>query len=232
MKIAVMQPYLFPYIGYFQLIASVDKFVVYDDVNFIKKGWINRNNILLNGQAFRFTFPLKGMSQNKTINQIQIDDNQDWKTDFLKTIRHAYSKAPFFELVFPLVESVFASKALTLSSLNTDSIKKICCFLSIETEIIISSDINKDNSLKGQDKIIEICKILHATAYTNALGGMDLYDPETFREHHIELNFLKPGRLDYTQNKNIFVPNLSIIDVLMFNSAEEVKQMLRNFQLI
>jgi hypothetical protein len=227
MKVAIMQPYFFPYIGYFQLINAVDTFVVYDDVNFIKKGWINRNNILVNNEQFLFTVALKSASQNKLINQISIDENSSWRIDLLKTIKLAYSKAPFFEQVFPLIQDIITKDEINISKLIIYSLNKICGFLSIKTNIIISSEIEKNNNLKGQDKIIEICKKLNATNYINASGGIALYDKNVFLDNNITLDFIKSSPIIYKQFENTFVPYLSIIDLMMFNSVEKINKFLK-----
>lgn len=232
MKVAIMQPYFFPYIGYFQLINAVDTFVIYDDVNFIKKGWINRNNILVNEKQFLFSISLKSISQNKLINEIEIDENSQWRTVLLKTIQFAYSKAPFFENVFPLLKNIIEYDEINISKLIIHSLHEICNFLSIETKIITSSDVNKNNNLKGQDKIIEICKKLNAATYINAIGGLTLYNKELFLQHNISLNFIKSNPVNYFQFKENFIPHLSIIDVMMFNSPEKIKDFLNQNELI
>lgn len=168
MKLGIMQPYFLPYIGYFQLIKAVDKYVIYDDVNYIKKGWINRNNILCNGQAHLFSISLRGASQNKLINEIEISDDF---SKFRKMIELSYRKAPYFEEVFKLLNSIIDYPNKNLSLFLANSIKEICKYLSIDTEIIFSSEIEKNNDLKGQEKILEICKILQAKTYINAIGG-------------------------------------------------------------
>ncbi|HMI06343.1 MAG TPA: WbqC family protein [Flavobacterium sp.] len=230
MKAAIMQPYLMPYIGYFQLINSVDVFVVYDDVNFIKKGWVNRNNILVNGKAHLFSAALKDASQNKRINEIELDTV--WKKDFLKTISLSYKKAPFFETVFPVLENIINHEEKNLARFITNSLREICHYLSIETKILVSSEIEKDNNLKGSDKIIEICKRIGARQYTNAIGGMELYDAKTFENDGIWLHFIKSKPIVYAQFKNEFIPWLSIIDVMLFNSPSEIKKMLDQYELL
>lgn len=232
MKLAVMQPYFLPYIGYFQLISAVDIFVVYDDVNYIKKGWINRNTILVNGNRFLFSIPLKEVSQNKIINQIDIDENSGWKLDLLKTIALCYRKAPFFSQVFPIIEDIIEQEEKNLAKFITYSLRKICNFLSIETTIMISSDIEKNNELKGQDKIIEICKKIPIDNYINAIGGKVIYDKGVFSKCDISLNFIKSNSIIYSQFKNEFIPWLSIIDVMMFNSVDDVRLMLNQYELL
>lgn len=228
MKLGIMQPYLFPYIGYFSLIKAVDKYVVYDDVNYIKKGWINRNNILVNGKSNLFSISLLQASQNKLINEIEI--GYDFNS-FLKMIHHSYSKAPFFAEAFSVIENIVGYEDKNLASFITNSLVKISEYLKIDTEFIVSSKIEKENDLRGQEKILHICKILGATDYYNAIGGQELYSKEKFCEEGINLHFLKSNTAEYKQFDNEFVPNLSILDVMMFNSSEEINGMLDNFEL-
>lgn len=232
MKLAIMQPYLFPYIGYFQLINAVDTFVIYDDVNFIKKGWINRNSILVNNKNFLFSASLKEVSQNKRINEILINTNTNWQNELLKTIEYSYKKAPCFNAVFPIIKSVLNQNETNLARFITYSLQTIAQYLTIKTNFIISSEIEKNNDLKGQDKIIEICKKCNATIYINAIGGIELYNKKDFLQQNIQLHFIKTNPIAYTQFKNEFVPWLSIIDVLMFNDVEKVKVMLNNYDLV
>ena len=229
MKLGIMQPYFLPYIGYFQLIKAVDKYVVYDDVNYINKGWINRNNILLNGQKHLFTLSLLGVSQNKLINEILVEQNQ---SKLLKTLETAYKKAPHFENVFPVVKNIFDYENKNLAKFVGNSIIQIADYLNIKTEFIYSSEIKKDNALKGQEKILYLCKILGTSNYINAIGGQELYDKEIFTQNNIELNFLKTEIVEYKQFKNDFVSYLSILDVMMFNAPEEINAMLDKFELI
>ena len=179
-KIAIMQPYLFPYVGYFQLIKSVDEFVVFDDVNYIKKGWINRNNFLFYNRKFLYTFPIKKASQNKKINEIELLDSQEWKVDFLNKISECYQIAPQFNVVFPLIKDIIYQEEINLSKFIFLSIMKINEFLGIKTKLILSSKIEKNNELKSQDKIISICQLRFANVYINAVGGKDLYDLNHF----------------------------------------------------
>ena len=225
-----MQPYLFPYIGYFQLIKAVDKFVILDDVNYIKKGWINRNRILVNGKDHLFSIPIKNISQNKLICECELSDDM-WQKKFLKTIEMSYKKAPFFDDVFPLISYIVTSKEKNLSHFILSHLKRIFDFLNLEVCIIPSSSVYKTSGLKAQEKIIDICKKEHTTQYLNPIGGMDLYDKNRFLEENIQLNFLKTNNVTYFQNSNNFIPWLSIIDVLMFNSKKEILTMLTNYNL-
>ncbi len=224
-----MQPYFLPYIGYFQLIKSVDKYVIYDDVNFIKGGWINRNRILLNGAAFMINVPMLGASSFKKINEIELGKNIP---KLLSTIDQAYRRAPYFKEVLPVIISIFNYQTTNLASFISNSIVLVNQYLRIKTEIILSSEITKDTTLKAQDKVIAICEILGASEYHNAIGGQELYNKAQFAEKNIVLKFLKTNPIEYNQFKNEFVPWLSILDVLMFNSVEEINIMLDNYDLI
>jgi len=224
-----MQPYLFPYIGYFQLINIVDKFVLYDDVNYIKKGWINRNNLMVNGKKLLFTISLSQASQNKLINEIEIADTFE---KFLKTIQINYSKAEYYKPTNELINRIISYKQNNLRDFIKISLEEILTYIGIESEILISSELNKNNSLKGQDKILEICKLLNASSYFNLPGGINLYDKNKFQEAGIELFFVKTNHTPYKQFSVDFKPALSIIDVLMHNSIEEVKELLNKCELI
>jgi hypothetical protein len=230
MKIGIMQPYFLPYIGYFQLINAVDNYVIYDDVNFIKGGWINRNRLLLNGTDFMFNLILVGASPNKLINEIKVSDNQ---VKLLKTVETVYKKAPFFADVFPMIEHILNYEDKNLGHFIGNSFIQIANYLDFNTELIYSSDIKeKNSSLKAQAKVINICSVLGTTEYFNAIGGMELYNKVDFDNKNIKLRFLKTNTIEYKQFKNEFVPNLSILDVMMFNSVEEINVMLDKYELI
>jgi hypothetical protein len=233
MKVAIMQPYIFPYIGYFQLINAVDKFVIYDDVTFIKQGWINRNNILLNKKPFLFTVPVKDISSFTLIKDTEISWAGNWKAKFLKTITQAYSKAPFYDHSYKLIADVFSEHETRISRLAIQSIKVILNYLEIKTTVIESSFSSYQNSyLNYEERILDICKRELATHYLNPIGGISLYSKETFQASKIELCFLKTKPILYQQFGAEFVPSLSIIDVIMFNSKEEIKEMLKDFHFV
>lgn len=232
MKVSIMQPYFFPYIGYFQLIANSDVFVIYDDVNFIKKGWINRNTILVNNSPYLFSMPLQNVSQNKHINEIFISDLDKWKRDLLKTISSSYKKAPFYQDVYPLIEKIISFDELNLALYIQNSLQNLCEYLNLNTRLIMSSEIVKNNDLRGENKIIDICLQLGATQYVNAIGGIELYTQENFQVKNIDLKFIKSENIIYQQFKNEFKPWLSIIDVIMFNSVEDTRMLLNKFELI
>ncbi|MDR1134942.1 MAG: WbqC family protein [Clostridiales Family XIII bacterium] len=229
MKLAIMQPYFLPYIGYWQLIYAVDKFVIYDDVNYIKGGWINRNNILAGSKKQLFTIKLKGASSFKLINQTDILDDF---IKFRKTIQTNYAKAPYFSRVMKLVTEILDFDGENLAAFLRNSIELVAEYVGINTELLISSDIKKDPTLKAQDRVIDICTGLGAAEYYNAIGGTGLYSPEDFRAKGIDLKFMKTSFTPYKQFKNEFVPGLSIIDIMMFNDVEAIQKMLGEYTLV
>jgi hypothetical protein len=228
MIIGIMQPYFFPYIGYWQLIKAVDRYVVYDDVNFIKGGWINRNNFLINREKKVLTIALNNPSPNKLINEIEIKD--DFRS-FFKSIQFNYSRAPYYNHIFPILKCIcdFSNKNLSLFLLN--SIQEILAYLNIKTEIILSSHMFKNSALKGKHKVIHICKLLGGDTYINSIGGQSLYDKDEFEYNGIKIYFLQSEFISYKQFNNTFIPFLSILDVMMFNSPHEINNMLDKYTL-
>jgi hypothetical protein len=209
MKVGGMQPYFLPYIGYWQLINSVDKFLVYDKMQFMKHGWINRNRILLNKKAFFITIPLKSDPYSLNISE-RLISNQYFDKDadkFLLTIKAAYGKAPYFNEAMPIIEKCFLYEEKNLSRFIFNSIQIVSEYLGLTTEIIFSPYIEMDCSLKGQERVIEICKNFSATTYINAIGGLELYDSKSFESSGIELKFLRSRVNEYKQFGNEFVPN-------------------------
>ena len=235
MKLAIMQPYIFPYIGYFQLINAVDKFIFYDDVNFIKKGWINRNNILLNNKAFLFSVPLQNGSPNKLINEIEISKEhfEKWRNKFYKTIHRAYGKAVNYKDVFNLIQETMGKNLIKISDIAVESINNVCTYLKLDTVFELSSNLYSDSlGIKKAERLIDICLKNRAEEYINPIGGEKLYKKEDFEKEGIKLSFIKSNTIKYKQFNNTQIPNLSIIDVLMFNSIKDIKEILQNYTLI
>lgn len=229
MTLGIMQPYFMPYLGYWQLMAAVDKYVVYDDVNYIKGGWVSRNNILLNGQKYMFTIILKGASPNKLFNEVEIGD--DFRK-FRKTLESAYKKAPYYTETMALLEQIFTYEQKDLGHWMLHQFQCVLDYLDIDTELILSSTVEKNNELRAKDKVKHICHLLGADTYYNAIGGQELYDKDDFKADGLNLYFVKTDLVPYTQGKNDFVPGLSMIDILMHNSMEEVKKLLKDFTLV
>jgi len=221
MRLAIMQPYFFPYIGYFQLIAAVDMFIVYDNIKYTKKGWINRNRILQNGKDVMFSLSLSSGSDTLDVceRELAADFNRD---KLLNQFKGAYRRAPYFAQTLPLVEQIVRYEEANLFRFLHHSIVKTCEHLGITTEIRISSGIAIDHDLKNQNKVLALCEAVGATTYVNSIGGTELYSKEIFQEKGIELKFIQSKPFEYLQFDHSFVPWLSIIDVMMFNSREEI----------
>jgi len=233
--IGVMQPYVFPYLPYFQLINAVQKFVIYDDVTFIKQGWINRNNILINGKPYLFTIPLEKASSFNIIRQTKLSPKlyPIWVDKFVQTIEQNYKKAPFYEKTASIIKKVLSNDYEFISELAYESLTSIAQYLKIDTEFIQSSTIYQNSELKSQARIIDICKKEKADHYINLIGGQELYSKNEFQEQGLTLSFIKSNTISYSQFKqNEFVSWLSIIDVLMFTDPDTIKKMLNNYELI
>ncbi len=235
MKLAIMQPYFFPYLGYYQLVNCVDKFIFCDDVNYIKNGWINRNRILKNNQSFDnkpfyITVRLSGASQNKLINEIPIIDNRD---KLKKTIQVVYKKAPMYESVWPVIEDCLDYNTCRISELAMFSVKRVCQYLGIDKQFEVCSTKYADTKgMEKSERIKMICKKNDADTYVNAIGGQKLYNKKDFKKSGINLFFIKSGISEYEHFSAQFIPNLSIIDVIMFNSRERIRDLLKNYKLI
>lgn len=231
-KTGIMQPYFFPYIGYWQLMNAVDTFVVLDDVNFIMRGWINRNNILLNNKAYLFSIPLDKPSQNKLIKDTKLNFSIKDRENFLKTIQLAYKKAPFYDDFYPILENIIMFNDNTLVNFIYNSLVKASDYIGIKTKFVFSSKIEQNNESKAEAKIIDICKSTATSTYINAIGGISLYNKNNFEKNGIQLNFIQTKEIEYKQFNTEFVPNLSMLDVIMFNSVDQIKMMLERYELV
>lgn len=232
MKAAIMQPYFLPYLGYWQLINAVDCFVIYDNIQFSKKGWFNRNYILIDGERKLFTIPLRKDSDYLDVRERDLsEDSMKGIRRILAQIENSYARAPYFDTVFPLIKRIFLYEGKNLFHYIYYSINELVNYLNIKTEIVISSGINIDHSLKGKDKVIKIVKTLGADQYINPIGGIDLYSKKEFEDSGIQLSFLESEVPSYQQFNHEFVSHLSIIDILMFNSKNRIITMLDEYKL-
>ena len=232
--LGIMQPYIFPYIGYFQYIAATDLFVLYDDVTFIKQGWVNRNRILLNGQPYTFTVPVSAISSFRKIRDTYLHEQSfsKWKSSFMVTLFHAYHKAPYYHDVLPVIEKTIQTPYKTIGEFAASCIFEICSFLEINTTILVNPDRFNNNGLQAQERIIDICQQSGAKKYINPIGGQSLYSSEDFLANGIDLKFIKSKLPVYHQAKSQWIPSLSIIDVLMFNNKSQVQEMLNEYTLV
>ncbi len=227
MRLAIMQPYFLPYIGYFQLISAVDQFVLYDNIKYTKKGWINRNRILRNGKDVIFTLPLQQDSDTLDVCERKLAINFNCKK-LLNQFKEAYHLAPYFEQIFPLLEAIVRYEDVNLFRYLHHSIIKICNYMQINTKILTSSDIDIDHGLKSQEKVLAFCAATNAGVYVNSIGGFKLYDARAFRDKGLSLNFIRSKKIEYAQWGAPFIPWLSIIDVMMFNAQEEISLIIKD----
>lgn len=230
MTLGIMQPYFLPYIGYFQLMKAVDTYVIADDVNFIKKGWTTRNKILVQGKEFMFHLTTLQASSNKLFMDVYVDSDQ---SKLLKTIEMSYKKAPQFTEVFPLIEEIIRYEDKNFARYVGNSLIRIARHLNFNTKFLYASETDRDRTLRAQSSVIADCKLYGASTYLNAIGGTHLYDREKFREAGIELFFLQSKPIEYWQGgKANFVPWLSMLDVMMFNSVEQTCSLLSQYDLV
>lgn len=237
MTLAIMQPYFLPYVGYMQLMNAVDTFVLYDDVAFINRGWINRNKLLINGQEHLFTIPLRDASQNKRINEVHMADDPKWRSKLLKTIEQGYRKTPNYPTVMPLTEKIINFTTDSIADLIHFSLVELNAYIGLTTRLVQSSTIYNNVDLRAQERILDICRQEKVSRYINPIGGTELYDKPTFAQAGIKLNFIKAKLTEYPQlNRNMeanpFIPWLSIIDILMFNDLPTVRAMLNEYELV
>lgn len=233
MRVAIMQPYVFPYLGYYQLLHAADRFVLFDDVNFIKKGWINRNRILLNGEPYTFTIPVQDVSQNRTIKDHLFSADQSWKPKLVANLKHAYAKAPMFPEVFPVLETMFMDAQGSMAEFAGTSIRYVAERAGLPVSIHRASDLSISADVKGQERILAVCAAHGATRYINPANGAELYEAERFAERGIELRFLRMNAdLTYPQvGAAAHVPALSAIDALMHCTPEELRTLLGHYRL-
>lgn len=219
MKIAIMQPYFLPYIVYWRLINSVDKFVIYDDVQFMKGGWINRNQIYIKGEKKYITLPLKKYQHTDNINKVYIDKSNKLFQSLYNKVEQNYKDSLNFDSVMPLFKEIYQYDTDNLSDYVVHSIKLIMEYLSIETELVLSSNLNKDKSLKAQDKVLDICKLIGAKEYYNLPGGKELYEKKAFEIEDIKLKIL-----DYNPITTEFI---SILEPMFNSDYQQLKELLR-----
>ncbi len=255
MNLAIMQPYFFPYIGYFQAINAVDKYILYSKLNYITEGWINRNRILkVNGEAFFIIVNVVDKSSYKKICEIKLDCNKKWRKKILHSIYFNYKISPFFEEIYALVEQIVNYDTEYLYKINEIGIVTICNFLEIDTEIVCDNEKYSDieekllkvdlndysgfpflegrKPIKKVLRVIEICRREGANIFINAIGGQALYNKSEFASYNIELKFISTENFSYPQNSSYFVPNLSIIDLLMNCGRDKTKLLLDKYDLI
>lgn len=231
MIMGMNQPYFMPYIYHWQLINAADVFVLGDDYNFINRGWVNRNRILVNGQPKYFNIEVDHASQNKKINELYLSEVYD-PAKKLQILKDAYSKAPHFEEGFALMQKILECEERNLACFLEHSIRCVCEYLGISTKLIRSSEIPGNSAYKREYRIYDQCRFVGADTYINATGGREMYDFDQFRERNLKLGFIQNGDIQYPQFGQEFVPYLSMMDMIMFQSRDEIREMLNNCQIV
>lgn len=235
MKAAIMQPYFYPYIGYFQLIHATDRFILFDDVQYIRHGWINRNRILKPGEGFQYiVMPLAAHTRNTLIKDIQLADAAKNKEKILRQIEHYKKTAPHYKTVRALLGDCFATHQESIAALNGFYLKTVCDYIGLPFKIELSSQMSFDYT-RVQDAgewALRMCEQLQVTEYINPPGGVALFDNNKFEKSNIRLRFLQPALKEYSQRRPQFEPGLSIIDVMMFNEPAAINHLLNDYQLI
>ena len=238
MVIGIMQPYFFPYIGYWQLLNAVDEYLIVDDVHYMKNGFINRNKILVNGEPFNFGFPVRKASQNKLICEHETGIDEAVVDKLLATLKSSYTKAPNFESVYAHVEEVLEfglkEEGRNLGAFLDHGIRLTAEKLGINVTILrTSTEVPLDGDYRRENLVLAYCRKRNADTYINAIGGTKLYFQNFFRENGVVLKFIHTNEdISYDQHRDDFVPNLSIIDVMMYCSEEQIREMLGAYTLI
>ncbi|MEQ1743124.1 MAG: WbqC family protein [Candidatus Nitrotoga sp.] len=232
MKLAIMQPYFFPYMGYWQLINAVDRFVLFDDAQYMRHGWVNRNRILKPGGGWQYILvPLKKHDMTESIKNVQAHPEKKWEELIIGQLAHYKKKARYFDETNEMVrEILFSNNEQSISAINFATIKKLCAYLDIKKEIVVSSEQNLDYSevCDAGEWALRIAEQMGAAEYINPAAGVDLFNREKFSSSNIKLSFFRSREIVYSQ-QGIFEPSLSIIDVLMFNGIEGTKGLLKNY---
>lgn len=235
MKIGIMQPYFFPYIGYISLIRNVDRYILLDSVQFIRHGWIERNRILKQSGGWHYiSVPLKKHSRDTLISDIEINNNQKWKEKIIAQLGY-YKGAPYYYKVMDLIKSIFSIEFSNITSLNCYALKMICEYLGVYTPIDIFSEMNLEIEppQEADEWALNICKSLPGiTEYWNPIGGIDFFDRDKYLANNIEIYFQKMHIVEYKQKQKEFEPGLSILDVMMFNSPDVINYMLDEYELL
>lgn len=235
MKIAIMQPYFYPYIGYFQLIQTADRFILFDDVQYIRHGWINRNRILKPGEGFQYIImPLADHGRDTLIRDVQLTDSDNNKDKILRQLEHYKKTAPCYNTVRALIGDSFSTRQTSIAAMNGHCLKATCDYIGVDFTIELSSQMNFDyTQVKDAGEwALRMSEQLQATTYINPAGGRNLFDAGKFEASNIQLQFLKTGSTAYNQRRPLFEPALSIIDVMMFNEPAAIKDLLNDYQLV
>lgn len=233
MILGMMQPYFYPYLGYWQLMDMADEYIIYDDVNFIKKGWIHRNRIKIQGEPAYFGLKIKKVSQNKRINELELNMDDLDREKLVTKIRSNYGKAPYFKEVLELFKDTIYCDKTNLAEYLAYCNRAVAAYMGITTPIYTCTELGLEHELTRENRIYDICHQRGCDHYINAIGGTALYDKDEFHKEGITLGFLNmDSDIVYPQGRGEFIPKLSILDVLMYNSYEEIRDLLKRYTIV
>ena len=235
MKLGIMQPYFFPYLGYFSLIKNTDKWVVFDTPQYINKGWVNRNRVLSpSKEGFSYiTVPVVKHSRDIRIKDVLIDHSRDWKAKIMGQMDYYRKHAPHYMETKEILDELFRRDIDGISELNIAALDMVCGYLGIAFDYsVFSGNTMGIDSVGGPDEwSLEISKKMGASIYVNPPGGRSFFNKEKFDKAGIGLRFLTQRLSIYNTYPYNFVPGLSIIDVMMFNSPTDINNMLEDYEL-
>ncbi len=235
MKLAIMQPYFFPYIGYYSLIKNTDKFIIFDTVQFIRHGWIERNRILKPKEGWQYIqAPLIKHRRETIINEIEIRNTEPWREKIIAQLQHYKKNAPYFSECMDVVNSCLSLQTDSIVKLNEHILRLTCQYLNLDfnCEIFSEMDIQIDHVKEADEWALNISKFVGANEYINTPGGKDFFDREKYLQKKIELTFLGNNVMQYKQRRPIFEPGLSIIDLMMFNDVATINTMIDDTRII
>lgn len=237
-KVGIMQPYFMPYIGYISLLKHCEIFILFDTVQFIRHGWIERNRMLKqNNNWLYIKVPLIKVNSQKTlIKECLIDNQQDWKLKILHQIKHYKNIAPNYNQVEKILMEIFEKDYDNIVSLNKASLEAISTYLGFKKKLQILSEMEL-NIIKPKapdEWALNICKELNLPKihYVNLIGGLNFFNRDKYTKENIEISFHKMNMHCYNQQRDYFESGLSILDLLMFNSVEEINKMLDDYELV
>ncbi|WP_107942070.1 WbqC family protein [Metasolibacillus fluoroglycofenilyticus] len=236
MKVAIMQPYFFPYLGYFSLIKNTDQFILFDTVQYMRHGWIERNRILKPQEGWQYVqAPLMKHSKSTSIKDIQIKNEDNWKERIIRQLEHYKKKAPYYNEVISVVRLALELDTDSIVKLNENILKVVCAYIGIDLSVKVFSemDITIKKVHAPDEWALNICESLGGIQeYWNPQGGIEFFNRKKYSDAGLTINFLKINLESYSQKRRAFEAGLSIIDVMMFNSPEEIRKMLDNYELI
>jgi hypothetical protein len=231
-SVAIMQPFFFPYLGYFSLMKHTDNWIVFDDIRYSNQAWGNRNRILKHPEGWAWiNVPVKDHKRETFYSNILIQNEINWKRKIINQFEYYKIHAPFYKDVLKIIQEVFSEDFSHLVDLNIHAMKKVCEYLKIDFKYTKFSEMNLGiNSVQHPGQwALEICKAIKSTNYVNPCEGHPIYDKKEYDDAGISLQFIINRVSPYDQKRAEFEARLSIIDVMMWNSVERVNELIDDF---